>query len=113
MGELNARDVAAAFAQELLVRSAMTEREPVEQAFEACKKARRAQLGTLHIRVAKPLKVLGHVTRWIEPTTAETINVKKLRALTAELRDQRSPALDGIIACIGRLPPLASAAAAC
>jgi polyhydroxyalkanoate synthesis regulator phasin len=90
-GELNARDAATAIAQELI-----SEIEPAEQALEARKKARREELGTLLIRVGEPLEVLGRVTRWVEPTTAETANVKKLRALITELRDQGSPALDGI-----------------
>ena len=90
-GELSARDAAMAIAQELIA-----EIEPAEQALEARKKARREELGTLLIRVGEPLEVLGRVTRWVEPTTAETANVKKLRALITELRDQGSPALDGI-----------------
>jgi hypothetical protein len=94
-GELNARDAATAIAQELI-----TEIEPAEQALEERKKARREELGTLLIRVGEPLEVLGRVTRWVEPTTAETANVKKLRLLIAELRDQGSPALDGIAARI-------------
>ena len=69
---------------------------PEEQALERRKKARREELGSLLIRVGEPLEVLGRVTRWVEPTTAESANVKKLRALIAELRDQGSPALDGI-----------------
>ena len=40
--------------------------------------------------------MLGRVARWVEPTTAESANVKKLRMLIDELRDQGSPALDGI-----------------
>lgn len=40
--------------------------------------------------------MLGRVTRWVEPTTAETASVKKLRTLIEELRDQGSAALDGI-----------------
>jgi hypothetical protein len=94
-GELSARDAAAAIAQELII-----EIEPAEQALEQRKKARREELGTLLIRVGAPLEVLGRVTRWVEPTTAETANVKKLRALIDELRDQGSPALDGIAARI-------------
>lgn len=90
-GELSARDAAAAIAQELIAAI-----EPAEQALEARKQARREELGTLLIRVGEPLEVLGRVTRWVEPTTAESANVKKLRALVAELRDQGSPALDGI-----------------
>lgn len=94
-GELSARDAAATIAQELI-----TEIEPAEQALEERKKARREELGTLLIRLGEPLEVLGRVTRWVEPTTAEAANVKKLRALIAELRDQGSPALDGIAARI-------------
>lgn len=98
-GELSARDAATAITEELI-----TEIEPAEQALEARKKARREELGTLLIRVGEPLEVLGRVTRWVEPTTAETANVKKLRALISELRDQGSSALDGIVgrieACI-------------
>lgn len=90
-GELSARDAAMAIAQELI-----REIDPQEQALEARKKARREELGTLLIRVGEPLEVLGRVTRWVEPTTAETANVKRLRALIAELRDQGSPALEGI-----------------
>lgn len=90
-GELSARDAATVIAEELI-----TEIEPAEQALEARKKARREELGTLLIRVGEPLEVLGRVTRWVEPTTAETANVKKLRTLICELRDQGSPALDGI-----------------
>jgi hypothetical protein len=90
-GELSAQAAATAIAEELI-----TEIEPAEQALEARKKARREELGTLLIRVGAPLKVLGRVTRWVEPTTAESANVKKLRALISELRDQGSPALDGI-----------------
>lgn len=90
-GELSAGDAAAAIAQELI-----TEIEPAEHALEERKKARREELGTLLIRVGEPLEVLGRVTRWVDPTTAETANVKKLRALIDELRDQGSPALDGI-----------------
>lgn len=94
-GELNARDAAAAIAQELI-----TEIEPAEQALEERKKARREELGTLLIRVGEPLEVLGRVTRWVEPTTAETANVKKLRALIDELYEQGVPALDGVAARI-------------
>jgi hypothetical protein len=94
-GEVSARDAAAAIAQELI-----TEIEPAEQALEERKKARREELGTLLIRVGEPLEVLGRVTRWVEPTTAETANVKKLRTLIAELRDQGAPALNGIAARI-------------
>lgn len=90
-GELSSRDAATAIAEELIA-----EIEPAEQALERRKKARREELGTLLIRVGEPLEVLGRVTRWVEPTTAETANIKKLRALIAELRDQGSPALDGI-----------------
>ena len=90
-GELSARDAATAIAEELIA-----EIEPAEQALERRKKARREELGTLLIRVGEPLEVLGRVARWVEPTTAETANVKKLRALISELRDQSSPALDGI-----------------
>jgi len=84
-----------AIAQELI-----REIDPQEQALEARKKARREELGTLLIRVGEPLEVLGRVTRWVEPTTAETANVKRLRALIAELRGQESPAIDGIAARI-------------
>jgi hypothetical protein len=94
-GELSARDAATAIAEELI-----TKIEPAEQALEEWKKARREELGTLLIRVGEPLTILGRVTRWVEPTTAETANVKKLRALIAELRDQGAPALDGIAARI-------------
>ena len=90
-GELSARDAALAITQELIA-----EIEPAEQALEARKKARRDELSTLLIRVGEPLEVLGRVTRWVEPTSAESANVKKLRALIAELRDQGSPAFDGI-----------------
>jgi hypothetical protein len=90
-GELSAQAAATAIAEELI-----TEIEPAEQALERRKKARREELGTLLIRVGEPLEVLGRVTRWVEPTTAESANVKKLRALISELRDQGSPALDGI-----------------
>lgn len=90
-GELSARDAAIATAQELI-----TEIEPQEHALEARKKVRREELGTLLIRVGAPLEVLGRVTRWVEPTTAESANVKQLRVLIAELREQGSPALDGI-----------------
>jgi hypothetical protein len=90
-GELSAQVAATAIAEELI-----REIEPAEQALEARKKVRREELGTLLIRVGEPLEVLGRVTRWVEPTTAESANVKKLRALIAELRDQGSPALDGI-----------------
>ena len=58
-GELSARDAAAAVTQELIA-----EIEPVEQALEARKKARREELGTLLIRVGEPLEALGRVTRW-------------------------------------------------
>lgn len=94
-GELSARDAAAAIAQELI-----SEIEPAGQILEARKKARREELGTLLIRVGEPLEVLGRITRWVEPTAAESANVKRLRALIAELRDQGSPALDGIAARI-------------
>lgn len=94
-GALSARDAAMAIAQELIV-----EIEPQEQALEERKKARREELGTLLIRVGEPLEVLGRVTRWVESTTSETASGKKLRALAAELRDQGSPALDGIAARI-------------
>lgn len=94
-GELSARDAAMAIAQELIA-----EIEPQEQALEERKKARREELGTLLIRVSEPLEVLGRVARWVEPTTSETASVKKLRALAAELREQGSPALDGIAARI-------------
>ena len=90
-GELSARDAALATAQALI-----TEIEPQEQALEARKKARREELGTLLIRVGEPLEVLDRVARWVEPTTSESANGKKLRALITELRDQGSPALDGI-----------------
>lgn len=94
-GELNARDAATVIAQELI-----TEIEPQERALEERKKARREELGTLLIRVGEPLEVLGRVTRWVEPTTGETANVKKLRALIDELYEQGTPALDGIAARI-------------
>lgn len=90
-GELSARDAATAIAQELIEVI-----EPAERALEHRKKVRREELGTLLIRVGEPLEVLGRMTRWVEPTTAESANVKKLRTLIAELRDQGSPALDGI-----------------
>ncbi len=44
--------------------------------------------------------VLGRVTRWVEPTTAEMANVKKLRALINELYEQGTPVIDGIAARI-------------
>jgi hypothetical protein len=94
-GELSARDAAAAIAQELI-----TEIEPQEHALEERKKARRDELGTLLIRLGEPLEVFGRVTRWVEPTTAETANVKKLRALIDELYEQGVPAIDGIAARI-------------
>lgn len=94
-GELNARDAATAIAQELI-----TEIEPQERALEERKKARRDELGTLLIRVGEPLEVLGRVIRWVEPTTGETANVKKLRALIDDLYEQGVPAIDGIAARI-------------
>jgi hypothetical protein len=94
-GELSARDAATAIAQELI-----TEIEPQERALEERKKARRDELGTLLIRVGEPLEVLGRVTRWVEPTTAESASVKKLRALIDELYEQGVPAIDGIAARI-------------
>jgi hypothetical protein len=90
-GELSAQVAAIAIAEELI-----REIEPQEQALEKRKKARREELGTLLIRVGEPLEVLGRMTRWVEPTTAESANAKKLRALISELRDQGNPALDGI-----------------
>lgn len=90
-GELTASAAATAIVQELL-----TEIQPQEQALEARKQARRTELGTLLLRFGAPLEVLGRVVRWVEPSTAETANVKKLRKLIAELRDQRVPALDDI-----------------
>lgn len=95
VGELSARDAAAVIAQELI-----TEIEPAEQALEERKKARREELGTLLIRLGGPLEVLGRVTRWVEPTTAESASVKKLRALIHELYEQGVPAIDGIAARI-------------
>jgi len=95
VGELSAREAATTIAQELI-----TEIEPAEHALKARKQARRNELGTLLIRVGAPLEVLGRVARWVEPTTAETANVKKLRALIVELRDQGAPALSGIAARI-------------
>lgn len=94
-GELSARDAATVIAQELI-----TEIEPAERALEERKKARRDELGTLLIRLGEPLEVLGRVTRWVEPTTGETANVKKLRALINELYEQGVPAIDGIAARI-------------
>lgn len=94
-GELSARDAAMAIAQELI-----TEIEPAEHALEVRKKARREELGTLLIRLGEPLEVFGRVTRWVEPTTAETANVRKLRALIDELYEQEVPAMDGIAARI-------------
>lgn len=90
-GELGAREAATAIAHELIA-----EIEPAEQVLEERKKARRDELGTLLIRIGEPLEVFGRVTRWVEPTTSETASVKKLKALIADLRDQGSPALDGL-----------------
>ncbi len=94
-GALSAQAAATAIAEELITQIA-----PAEQALEARKKARREELGTLLIRVGTPLEVLGRVARWVEATTAETANVKQLRALIVELRDQGAPALSGIAARI-------------
>lgn len=94
-GELSATAAAAAIVEELLI-----EIEPEEQALEVRKKARREELGILLLRVGEPLEVLGRVARWVEPTTGASASVTKLRALITELRDQGSPALDGIAARI-------------
>ena len=98
-GELTASAAATAIIEELIAVI-----EPQEQALEARKQARRAELGTLLLRYGAPLEVRGRVARWVEPSTAEAANVKQLRKLTAELRDKHVPALDevaaGIEACI-------------
>ncbi len=62
-GELSAQTVAIVIA--------------AEQVLEVRKKAQREKLSTLLFRIGEPLKVLGRVTRWVEPTTAESTNVKK------------------------------------
>lgn len=90
-GELSARDAAT-----LIVRELIEKLEPQEKALEERKKALRDELGTLLIRIGEPLEVLGRTTRWVEPSTSDSASVKKLRALIKELRDQDSPALDGI-----------------
>lgn len=90
-GELSARDAATQIARELI-----NDLEPQEKALEERKKALRDELGTLLIRIGEPLEVLGRTTRWVEPSTSESASVKKLRVLIEELRDQGSPALDGI-----------------
>jgi polyhydroxyalkanoate synthesis regulator phasin len=94
-GELTAREAATVIAEEIIA-----EIEPAEKELEERKRARRDELGTLLIRLGEPLEVLGRVTRWVEPATGETASVKKLRELIADLRDQGSPALDGIAARI-------------
>lgn len=86
-GELSAAAAATAIVQELI-----SEIEPEEQALEVRKKARRAQVGTLLIRVGESLEVLGRITRWVEPITTEAANVKKLRssAMSCAIRALRS-----------------------
>lgn len=100
-GTISAREAAIQIVRELI-----EELEPQEQALEERKRARRAELGTLLIRVGEPLEAAGRIARWIEPTTSESAGVKKLRALIDELRDQGVPALAGIAsrieACITR-----------
>ena len=90
-GEISARSAATAIARELIEQI-----EPAEQELKKRKDTRREELGTLLIRVGEPLEVLGRITRWVEPTTSESASVKQLRALITDLRDQGSPALDGI-----------------
>lgn len=90
-GELSAAAAANLIAQELI-----SEIEPQEQALEARKQARRAELGTLLLCYGAPLEVIGRVARWVEPSASEGASVKKLRALIAELRDQRTPVLDDV-----------------
>lgn len=90
-GELSAGAAATAIVQELI-----SEIEPQEQALDARKQPLRAELGTLLLRYGAPLEVLGRMARWVEPSTAETANLKKLRMLIAELRDQGTPALNEI-----------------
>ncbi len=93
--ELGAEAAALQIAHELIARI-----EPAAKALEQRREARRSELGTLLIRVGRPLEVLGRMARWVEPTTSESASVKKLRALCDELREQGAPALNGIAARI-------------
>ena len=94
-GELGAEAAATAIAHELIAKI-----EPAAKALEQRRETRRSELGTLLIRVGRPLEVLGRVARWVGPTMSESASVKKLRALCDELREQGAPALDGIAARI-------------
>jgi hypothetical protein len=95
-----AGELSAQAAAEAIVRALIEEIEPQEQALRQAKEARRAELGTLLIRIGGPVTTGGRVARWVEPSATETASVKQLRTLIAELRDQGSPALDGIAARI-------------
>ena len=100
-GLLSAEAAAAAVAHELI-----TVIDPQERAIAQQKVARRAELGTLLIRIGAPLEVSGRVARWVDPTEAESVSVKQLKALIADLHAQGVPDLDAlarrIAACITR-----------
>jgi hypothetical protein len=86
-GELSDRAAAEALARELIEII-----EPQERALKQYKDACRDELGTLLIRLGEPVPVNDRIARWVEPTTTESANVKQLRALIADLRQQGSPA---------------------
>lgn len=100
-GLLSPREAATAVAQELI-----TVIDPQERAIAQAKAARRAELGTLLIHIGAPLEVGGRVARWVEPTDTESVSVKQLKALIADLHAQGAPELDAlarrIAACITR-----------
>ena len=100
-GLLSPREAATAIADELI-----TVIDPQERAIAQVKAARRGELGTLLIRIGAPLEVSGRVARWVEPTEAESVSVKQLKALIADLHAQGVPELDTlarrIAACITR-----------
>jgi hypothetical protein len=90
-GQLSDRAAAEAIARELIEVI-----EPQEKQLQLYKATRRDELGTLLIRIGEPLPVNNRIARWVEPSAIESVSVKQLRALIADLRDQGSSELDGL-----------------
>jgi hypothetical protein len=100
-GLLSTTEAASAVARELI-----TVIDPQERAIIQRKVARRAELGTLLLSLGAPLEVGDRVARWVTPMETESVSLRQLKALIADLHAQAVPELDAlarrIAGCISR-----------
>ncbi len=100
-GLLSTTEAASAIAQELI-----TVIDPQERAIIQHKVARRGELGTLLLHLGAPLEIGDRVARWVAPVETESVSLRQLKALIADLHAQDVPELDTlarrIAGCITR-----------